>query len=116
MFRWFRNLEAVNRRLVQIMGQLTLMGRTLHRLERRLMAIRDEFTSELEELGTAITELARRIEELPQDANDVTQADLDQLRASVSRVNDLAVQSDDIPTGGTDPEPLQPGQQVPDQG
>ena len=64
------------------------------------MTVREEFNEELTELGTAITDLAARIEQIP-DAEDITQEDIDALKASVSRINELAVQSPQIPTGET---------------
>jgi prefoldin subunit 5 len=76
--------------------------RHLNCLEAQIMTVRDEFNSELAELGFAITDLASRIDQIP-DAEDITQDDIDALKASVNRINDLAVQSPQIPTdGGTD--------------
>lgn len=95
---------------------LTNIARTLKRLDNLIMALREEFNQDLADLGTAITELASRIDQLPQDADDITQEDLDQLRSAVSRVNTLAVNSDDVPTGNTgDSGENTPGQNVPDQ-
>lgn len=75
---------------------------------------RTEFTETLTQLGTEITgqttainELAERITNFP-DANDVTQADVDALKAAIEtakansdRINELAVAAPEIPTDET---------------
>lgn len=94
---------------------LSNQARTFNRLEKLIMALREDFNQGLADIGTAITEVAERINSLP-DADDITQDDVDQLKAAVSRLNTLAVESDDIPTGNTgDSGENTPGQNVPDQ-
>lgn len=61
------------------------------------MALRDDFNQGLADLGSAITALAARISSLP-DADDITQADIDALKADASQLNTLAVNSPDVPT------------------
>lgn len=61
------------------------------------MALRDDFNQGLADLGAAIAALAARISSLP-DADDITQADIDALKADATQLNTLAVAAPEVPT------------------
>lgn len=81
----------------------------LYRLD-MIMSRTEELSSELTELGTAVDDLAGRIDALPESADQVTQEQLDQLRAVTGRVVSLAQAAPEVPTDPGTGEPTDPSE------
>lgn len=108
--------ELANRARV-LSAELADTRRSLHHrfdhLETVMTDVRSEFNQTLTDLGTAISALSTRIDQLPDDANDITQADLDAIKSLTGQVNTLAVAAPEVPTEETPAEPAQPGNETP---
>lgn len=78
----------------------------LYTLERELMSLRDDLTANEAAVTQAITDLAARITQLPGTADDITQADVDDLKNFASSLAQLAPStSATTPTPGDDNPP-----------
>lgn len=73
-----------------------------------------QFDQTLSDLGQAIDELATRITNLPSTPAEVDQADLDALKASVTRIQGLAQAAPTIPIPGSPESTEQPGSETGD--
>lgn len=72
-----------------------------------------QFDQTLSDLGQAIDELATRIANLPSTPAEVDQADLDALKASVTRIQGLAQAAPTIPIPGSAEPEDQPASETP---
>jgi methyl-accepting chemotaxis protein len=108
-------LRELANRLRVLSAELADTRRSLHHrfdhLETVMTDVRSEFNQTLTDLGSAISELSTRIAALPDDANDITQADLDAIKSLTGQVNTLAVAAPEVPTEET-PAPVE-GEPVP---
>lgn len=90
--------HRLNERLDRINAKLNHITRT----QENIMARTDDLSNELVELGTAVDDLDARIAALPTSVDEITQEQLDTLRASVTRVNSLAQAAPEVPTAPVD--------------
>jgi hypothetical protein len=83
--------------MFRIYRMLNLILQHVISMEHKLSEIRDDFDAATAELGAAITDLANRIAGLPDSLDDLTQADLDAVKADTAALKSLAVASP-VPT------------------
>lgn len=90
-------LRSPRKLLWDILQYQEYLANRIDTLENSIMALRDDFSDALAQLGQSIADLTARIAALP-PASDITQADIDALKADSTALGQLAVETPEVPT------------------